>query len=253
MKKILIVDDEPRITRILDLQLRDSGYDTIVTHTGEDAVKIALAQDIALVLMDVMMPGMDGREAMQLIKEQKPALPVLLLTARDDIKDIVSGLNQGADEYVTKPFVYEELEARIKARIRAAERYDATALGPNPVLQTNSGLQSNAASEMNDGRLQIGEILIDTNTFQMFVQNNECTLSKTEFSLLYFLMINRDRVLSRDQLLKHVWGYTYSGSNVVDVYINYLREKISRHSDKKYIETVRGRGYLFNSSPSEKK
>lgn len=232
MKTILIVDDEQKITRILDLQLKHSGYHTLVADNGEDAVALALGHDVDLILMDIMMPVMNGIEAMKRIKIQKPKVPVILLTAKDDTDDIVEGLDSGADEYVTKPFVFEELNARIRARLRSMQ----------------STPEDGAKSEESDSDspiIEYREIKMDPLRFECYVGGKPTNLSKTEFDLLFYLLRNRGKVISREELLKNVWGYHYGGSNIVDVYINYIREKISRNMKTKIIETVRGRGYII--------
>lgn len=232
MKTILIVDDEQKITRILDLQLKHSGYHTLVAENGEEAVGLALGHDVDLILMDIMMPVMNGIEAMKQIKIQKPKIPVILLTAKDDTDDIVEGLDSGADEYVTKPFVFEELNARIRARLRNAQ------------IISEEGAKSMDADSDNP-IIEYKDIKIDPVRFECYVNGNLTSLSKTEFDLLLYLLKNKGKVVSREELLKNVWGYHYGGSNIVDVYINYLREKISRNMKTKIIETVRGRGYII--------
>ncbi|MDO4753494.1 MAG: response regulator transcription factor [Bacillota bacterium] len=226
METILIVDDEHKITRILDLQLKHSGYNTLVANDARLAVKIALEQEVDLVLMDIMMPFMNGIEAMNLIKEKKPNLPIILLTAKDDTEDIVEGLDRGADEYVTKPFVFEELSARIRTRLRQSVQ------------------MKHVEAEQETTVIEYREIAVDTVKFEVSVSGQPISLSKTEFDLLLYLIKHKGKVISREELLQNVWGYSYGGSNIVDVYINYLREKISRHTDSKIIETVRGRGYM---------
>lgn len=220
----MIVDDEPRITRILDLQLKRAGYRTITAHDGKSAAQIALEQPVSIVLMDIMMPEMDGIEAMKIIKASKPGMPILLLTAKDDTEDIVEGLDEGADEYVTKPFVFEELHARIRARLRGAS----------------------ASSAGQSVRIQYKSIVMDTSTFETTINGKAAALSKTEFDLLSYFLQHTGKVISREELLENVWGYSFGGSNIVDVYINYLRDKIAQHTEEKIIETVRGRGYIVH-------
>lgn len=230
MKTILIVDDEQKITRILDIQLKHEGYHTLIANNGREAAEMALDHDVDLVLMDIMMPVMSGMEAMSLIKKKKPWLPIILLTAKDDTGDIIEGLDSGADEYVTKPFVFEELSARIRARLRNSANV------PRNTTDDNSGKES---------AVEYKEIKIDLERFEVYISGHLTNLSKTEFDLLLYMIQNRGKVISREELLENVWGYNYGGSNVVDVYINYLREKISRHIKYKIIETVRGRGYII--------
>lgn len=229
MNTILIVDDDTRIVRILELQLNKAGYRTLTADNGRTAVTLAQSHDIDLVLLDVMMPIMNGIDAMREIKKSKKQLPIILLTAKDDTDDIVFGLDSGADEYVTKPFVFEELHARIRARLRAAEL---------------SGNES-GGNEPGSSDISYKMIRICPEKFEVLIDENAASLSKTEFDLLLYLVRNIGRVVSREELLENVWGYSYGGSNIVDVYINYLREKIARHTSEKIIETVRGRGYII--------
>lgn len=224
MKKILIADDEAKIIRILALQLAAEGYEVLTAENGTEAVKLALKEDIALAVLDIMMPEMNGIDAMKEIKSQKGELPVILLTARDDTEDIVTGLDEGADEYITKPFVFEELAARLRARLRSSNKSESAAKA--------AGVVSHSCISLN------------TDNYEATINGEAAALSKTEFDLLAYLLQNSGKVVSRDELLQNVWGYSYGGSNIVDVYVNYLREKIAKHTDQKIIETVRGRGYI---------
>lgn len=223
MNKILIAEDEKKIARIIDLQLKYAGYETQIVSNGLEAVDAVKQHEFDLILMDLMMPKMDGLEACRAIKSIDDTIKVIMLTAKDDINDVITGLDSGADDYVTKPFVFDELLARIRANIR----------------------KTHAAVEPTSDLLIFEDIEINLSTFEVKRQGKLVELSKTEFDLLKHLIINKNIVLTREQILNKVWGYDYYGSlNIVDVYIKYLRDKIDRDFDRKVIQTVRGRGYV---------
>lgn len=225
MEKILIAEDESKICRIIDLQLKHVGYETKTVSNGKDAVEAMATTEYDLVLMDIMMPIMDGVTACKLIKTQYPQTKVIMLTAKDDITDVITGLDSGADDYVTKPFIFEELLARIRANIRKST--------------------PSAQPVQKDNIIAFLDLEINTTTFEVFRENLPITLSKTEFDLLYYMVLNKEIVLTREQILNHVWGYDYFGGlNIVDVYIKYLRDKVDRPFERKIIQTVRGRGYV---------
>lgn len=222
MEKILIAEDESKIRRIIELQLKHIGYETVAVTNGKEALDALETASYDLVLMDIMMPIMDGITACKVIKTQYPNTKVIMLTAKDDINDVIVGLDSGADDYVTKPFIFEELLARIRANIRKT----AT------VVNT-------------DNIISFLDLEINTTTFEVFRETLPITLSKTEFDLLYYMVLNKEIVLTREQILNHVWGYDYFGGlNIVDVYIKYLRDKVDRPFERKIIQTVRGRGYV---------
>jgi DNA-binding response OmpR family regulator len=222
MEKILIVEDEVKISRIIDLQLRYAGYETDLAFDGSDAIDKAGLNRYDLILMDVMMPKTDGITACNAIKKLFPDIKIIMLTAKDDIQDVINGLDSGADDYVTKPFVFEELLARIRANIR----------------------KKSIAAPSTD-LLIFEDILINSITYEVTRAGQKIELSKTEFDLLKHLLINKGIVLTREQILNKVWGYDYYGSlNIVDVYIKYLRDKIDREHERKLIQTIRGRGYV---------
>ncbi|MDO4799634.1 MAG: response regulator transcription factor [Bacillota bacterium] len=221
MDKILIVDDEVKILRILELQLNHEGYETDTARNGMEAVQKVTHGGYDLILMDVMMPVMDGMEACRAIKASHPETKIIMLTARDDTKDIIAGLDSGADDYVAKPFVFEELLARIRANIRKSEQ------GPENKILT------------------FEDLTINHRTFEVTRAGQPIELSKTEYNLLSYLVANKEIVLSREQILERVWGYAYYGNpNVVDVFIKYVRDKVDKGFERKLIQTVRGRGYV---------
>ncbi len=218
MSRILIVEDELRIVSFLEKGLRSHGFTT--THAGNAAAAIAIALDgtFDLVILDLGLPDRDGMAVLEALRGQGFAKPVILLTARDDLQDKVAGLEAGADDYVTKPFRFEELLARIRARLRSAQT--------RPALVKTT--------------LAVGPVVLDLITRQVQVGGQGVDLSAREFILAETFMRHAGQVLSREQLLDLVWGYSYApGSNVVDVYVGYLRKKLGSDC----IETVRGIGY----------
>jgi DNA-binding response OmpR family regulator len=215
VNRILIVEDETRISSFLEKGLGAAGYATTVVGDGEDAVLLADDTDFDLLILDLGLPGLDGQEVLRRIRAAGQRMPVIILTARRSVEQTVAGLEGGADDYVTKPFRFEELLARVRARLRAPGRVDATVLDVAPVS-------------------------LDLRTRRATVDGDEIELSAREFLLAETLMRHRGAVLSREQILSHVWGLDFDpGSNVVDVYVGYLRRKLGRD----VIETVRGVGY----------
>lgn len=221
MERILIVEDDKKISRIIELQLNHSGFQTLKAFNGHEAINILNSNtEIHLILLDIMLPILNGYEVLAFIRKQIPDLPVVFLTAKDATDDVVKGLNLGADDYITKPFVFDELLARIKANLRKQTTHS-----------TNT--------------LSFDALQIDLDTFSVVRNGQSIELSKTEFDLLHCLVLNHGLVQSREQILNQVWGYDYFGNdNIVDVYIKYLRDKVDKPFDKKLIQTIRGRGYV---------
>lgn len=222
MQKILIVEDEERIARFVELELRHEGYD--VEKTGDGRTGLALAEQggYDLILLDIMLPGINGIEILRRIRKDSD-VPVIMLTARDAVMDKVSGLDMGADDYITKPFAIEELLARIRVTLRKRS--------PN---------------EAKLDVISCRGITLDSNRFKVTYNGVAVELTAKEFSLLQALMQNKNIVMSRDTLLEKVWGYDYIGeTNVVDVYVRYLRQKIDERFNVKIITTVRGVGYVI--------
>ncbi|MGD1855729.1 MAG: response regulator transcription factor [Leptolyngbyaceae cyanobacterium] len=218
MKRILIAEDEVRVAAFLDKGLQANGYLTEIATTGPEAVAYALDEDYELIVLDLGLPGQDGLSVLEDLRGQGCQIPVVILTARDDIKDKLTGFELGADDYVTKPFRFEELLARIRARLRT----------------------STPANSEQDWKLSHHNVVLNLRTRLVYVGEKAIELSAREFTLAETFMNHPGQVLSREQLLDRVWGYDYSpGSNVVDVYVGYLRKKLG--SD--LIETVRGMGY----------
>ncbi len=216
MTRILIAEDEERIVSFLEKGLRSSGYVTTAVFTGPDALTYARDGDFDLLILDLGLPGMDGQEVLRSLRSRGERLPVIVLTARDGVTDTVSALEGGADDYLSKPFRFEELLARIRVRLRDDE----------PTAETTV--------------LSVGPVTLDLRTRRAANGERTVELTSREFALLETFMRHPDQVLTREQLLSHVWGYDFDpGSNVVDVYIRYLRRKLGAS----VIETVRGMGY----------
>lgn len=223
--RILLVEDEVKLARFVELELRHEGYEVEKAYDGRTGLEMAQQGDYALILLDVMLPGLSGLEALRRLRREKQT-PVILVTARDAVMDKVTGLDMGADDYITKPFEIEEL----LARIRVATRRCSAAV----------------TSNMEEPPLRVGGLCLDSARHTVSLDGEGITLTNREFALLRVLMENRDIVLSREKLLEKVWGYDYAGeTNVVDVYIRYLRAKIDDRSAVKYLHTVRGVGYVL--------
>lgn len=227
MFQILIAEDEPRIVSFLEKGLRANGFQTSTTADPIEAVNLVLTSAFDLLLLDLGLPTKDGLDVLEELRGQGVKVPIIILTARDDIRDKVRGLEQGADDYITKPFHFEELLARIRLRLKSQE--------------TNQGNQnSNRVSTI----LKAGQLVMDLRTRMVKLHQQEIELPAKEFSLLEVFVRHPGQVMTREQLLDQVWGYDYDpGSNVVDVYVGQLRKKLPR----KLIETVRGVGYRLRA------
>jgi len=217
MNRILIAEDEPRLASFLEKGLRSNGFVTTTVGDGAKAVIIADDDHFDLLVLDLGLPVKDGLTVLQELRAAGRRMPVIILSARDDVRDKVSGLEYGADDYVTKPFRFEELLARVRVRLRADGVAEPTVL-------------------------RAGDLTLDLRTRRASVGERSVELSAREFTMLEVFMRHSGQVLSREQLLSHVWGYDYDpGSNVVDVYVGYLRKKLGRDR----FQTVRGMGYLI--------
>lgn len=228
-KIILTIDDEEHIQDLLEYNLEKSGYDVLRAETGEKGLAILKTMQVDLVLLDYMLPGMDGIEVLKAIRSnpEMAPLPVIMLTAKGDEIDKVLGLEMGADDYISKPFGIRELLARVKALLR------------------RSSLEK--IESQPEEKLLIGELMINNTAREVTVGGEAVTLSLKEFELLYLLASHRNRVFTREQLLELIWGYEYSGeTRTVDVHVRNLRKKIEKDPDQpQYIQTVRGMGYKF--------
>lgn len=217
-KQILIVEDETKISRFLQLELEHENYATTISGDGREALQLALDYDFDLIILDIMLPSLNGIEVLRRLRQSKQT-PVIILTARDQVVDKVTGLDIGADDYMTKPFAIEELLARIRRHIKTTVAADT---------------------------IVCGKLAINTEARVATYDGHPIDLTKKEFDLLEYLMQNRNIVVSREKLLNAVWGFDFYGStNVVDVYIRYLRSKIDDVYGEEVIQTVRGSGYVI--------
>ncbi|ASS95915.1 response regulator transcription factor [Peribacillus simplex] len=237
-KKILVVDDEQSIVTLLQYNLEQSGYSVITASDGEQGLEAAVDIRPDLVVLDLMLPKMDGLEVCKQLRQQKINIPILMLTAKDDEFDKVLGLELGADDYLTKPFSPREVVARIKAILRRSQ------------LQANG---SESSQDQEDGLLKLGELKVFPERYEAFFDEQQLELTPKEFELLLYLAKNKGRVLTRDQLLSAVWNYDFAGdSRIVDVHISHLREKIEKDTKKPlYIKTIRGLGYKLEEPKKE--
>ena len=228
-EQILIIEDEESIARVLQLELEFEGYETGVAHTGTDGLITYREKKWDLVLLDLMLPGLNGLDVLRRIRATESETPVILLTAKNDVADKVAGLDLGANDYITKPFEIDELLARIRAALRFANKADT-----DPYLHSYSGLS------------------MHEQTREVKRNGYDIELTPREYDLLLHLLKHPNQVLTREQLLDAVWGYDYYGdTNVVDVYIRYVRKKIEIENEPPLIHTVRGVGYVLKESANE--
>ena len=218
---ILIADDDRDILSIIETILQEDGYQTLTASDGEQAVMLVQTHAVQLLILDIMMPKKDGLSVLREIRQKNKHVPVLLLTAKDSVEDRVRGLDAGANDYLVKPFAFEELLARIRVLLRRPEKSE-------------------------DSCYREGGLEVHVDTHQVFRDGKEIQLSGKEFALLRYMIQNKGIVLSREKLEQHLWNYDYAGgSNVIDVYIRYLRKKIDESFKEKLIHTVRGAGYVL--------
>ncbi|CXX51815.1 Putative response regulator ArlR [Staphylococcus aureus] len=218
MTQILIVEDEQNLARFLELELTHENYNVDTEYDGQDGLDKALSHYYDLIILDLMLPSINGLEICRKIRQQQ-STPIIIITVKSDTYDKVAGLDYGADDYIVKPFDIEELLARIRAILRRQPQKDI---------------------------IDVNGITIDKNAFKVTVNGAEIELTKTEYDLLYLLAENKNHVMQREQILNHVWGYNSEvETNVVDVYIRYLRNKLKPYDRDKMIETVRGVGYVI--------
>lgn len=222
--KILVIDDDEKITSLLRRSLVFEGYEVLIAHNGAVGLKETLSHDPDMLIVDIMMPQIDGLEVVRRIRESGLTTPVLFLTAKDEVEDRVRGLDVGADDYLIKPFALEELLARVRALLR--RKVDS----PAPV----------------GNRIQFEELVLDLDSHEALRNDRRIELTAKEFDLLHLFMQNPRRVLTRDTIMDKIWGFDYSGeSNVLEVYIAMLRQKTEEGGQKRYIQTVRGTGYVL--------
>lgn len=224
-EKILVIEDEVKIARFLELELNYEGYKVEKCYDGREGLSKAIKDNFDLIILDIMLPSMNGMEVLRRIR-QTSDLPIIILTAKDEVMDKVMGLDTGANDYVTKPFAIEELLARIRAALKRN--------GGRKIIQENI--------------LNTDKLIINLDKYSVQYDGELVELTKREFDLLKYLLENKNIVLSREKLVEVVWGYDYLGdTNVVDVYIRYLRGKIDEKYGVKLIHTVRGVGYVLKN------
>ncbi|MGG6294345.1 response regulator transcription factor [Leptolyngbya sp. AN02str] len=220
---ILLIEDETKLARFIELELTAEGYHTSVAHDGLTGLSLARSSMPDLLVLDWMLPGMTGVDLCRRLRATGIKVPVILLTARDDVSDRVSGLDAGADDYVVKPFSIEELLARVRAHLRRNQ-------------------------EANLDMLEYEDLSLNRNTRQVFRNGRPIELTAKEFDLLEYLLSHPRQVITRDQILEKVWGYDFMGdSNIIEVYIRYLRLKLEANQEKRLIHTIRSVGYVLRS------
>jgi len=219
--RILVVEDEKKVSSFIKRGLEEERYEVDTAGDGDEGLKMALGKLYDLIVLDWMLPKKDGLSVVKELREKKTMTPVLMLTAKDSLEDIIAGLDSGSDDYLTKPFAFAELLARVRALLRR--------------------------SEMDKGaELRYGDLRLDPVSHKVWRKDKEIDLTAKEYGLLEYFMRNANQVLTRTMIADHVWDYTFDTfTNIIDVYVNYLRKKIDRDADKKFIHTVRGVGYIF--------
>jgi heavy metal response regulator len=223
--RILVVEDEKKVASFLKKGLEEENYAVDVAHDGEEGLALAQINEYDLVILDIMLPKLDGMEVLRQIRSDGSGVPILILTAKDSVEDIVGGLDSGSDDYLTKPFSFAELVARVRAllRRRMMEKTDL---------------------------LEVDDLTLSLSTHRVKRGGREIELTAKEYGLLEYFMRNPNRILTRTLIAEHVWDYHFdSSTNVIDVYVNYLRKKIDQGFEKKLIHTVRGSGYIMKDEP----
>ena len=222
MKKILIIEDESSISDFVKLELEYEGYQVSIKEDGREGLKEALENDYDLIILDIMLPSMNGFEICRRLKREKNT-PIIMLSAKDSVTDKVNGLQIGADDYIPKPFAIEELLARINAIFRRVDSLD------NYIVKFK-------------------DLVINRNSRTVLKNDKEINLTNKEYELLMILIDNKDKVVTRDELLEKIWGYEYEPeTNVTDVYVRYLRSKLNNENKEEYIQTIRSVGYIMRS------
>lgn len=223
--QVLMVEDDPRLSDVLRRGLTEEGYGVMSCTNGDEVLVQAELTPFDAIVLDIMLPGMNGLEVCRELRAHGVTTPILLLTARDTVDDVVAGLEAGADDYVTKPFAFRELRARLQS-----------------VMRRSAGTPSS--------QMQAGDVVLDISAREVKRGGERIQLTNREYQVLEYLMHNRGRVLTRSMIEEHVWGYEYGGlSNTVDVHIKRLRRKLDRDDESSLIETIRGAGYRLVSAP----
>lgn len=237
LTKILVVDDESSIVTLLQFNIEKAGFDVVTAEDGRTGYELALTEKPDLIVLDLMLPEMDGIEVCKQLRQDKVETPILMLTAKDDELDKIIGLELGADDYLTKPFSPREVVARIKA-----------------ILRRSAGKSAEVEQEVapKEKALHVGDLKILTESYEVYLQDELLDLTPKEFELLLYLANHRGKVFSRDQLLDAVWNYDYIGeTRIVDVHVSHLRDKIEADTKKpQYIKTIRGFGYKMENVKS---
>ncbi|RLQ89978.1 response regulator transcription factor [Falsibacillus albus] len=230
-ERILVVEDENQIARILKIELEYEGYEAVIANDGKSGLQKALEEKFDLILLDVMLPELNGLEVLRKIRKEKNALPIILLTARNMTMDKVAGLDLGANDYITKPFEMEELLARVRSSLRQAS-------------------VSSHSEESEEERLTIKDLVVNLQTREVERGGTPISLTPKEFDFLVYLLSNKNRIVTRENIIYHVWGYEYEGeTNVIDVYIRHLRKKLEEDfPGSQIIHTVRGVGYIVKEA-----
>ncbi|MFD2682076.1 response regulator transcription factor [Bacillus seohaeanensis] len=224
MKRVLVIEDEKNLSRFIELELKYEGYEIGVAYNGRDGLKMALEEEWDVILLDLMLPGLNGLEVCRRVRQSKN-IPVLMITARDSVMDRVSGLDSGADDYIVKPFAIEELLARLRAVFRRT---------------------ANEEERASITTYKFRDVVVEKESRRVLKNGEEIELTKKEYDLLTTFLDNMNIVLTREVLLNKVWGYeTEVETNVVDVYVRYLRNKIDSPEEDSYIQTIRGTGYVM--------
>jgi DNA-binding response OmpR family regulator len=224
--KLLLVEDEPNVAGLINKGLTEQGHDVTVAPDGLLGLELASNHEFDVLIIDIMLPGINGMELCRQLRSKKKLTPILFLTALGTTENIVAGLNAGGDDYLVKPFKFLELEARIKSLYRRKQQ----------------------PTDVDDDTITLGNIAVSLKRKIVMHGTEQVTLTATEFRLLEYLLKNKNRVVSRVEILEHVWGIDFNlGTNVVDVYVNYLRKKIEKNADTKIIQTVVGMGYMLKT------
>jgi DNA-binding response OmpR family regulator len=233
MQSILIIEDDKLIVRILETELIEEGYRVEVAFDGRNGLEKALQHSWDLILLDIILPELNGMEVLRRVKKSTPTIPVIVITGRSETTDIVSGLDQGAYDYITKPFELEELLARIRACLRQQKMIPHVKAGGNVTLSING-------------------LTVNTKTREVQRDDQQTELTIKEYDLLVFLMEHEPNVVSREEIIQQVWGYDFVGdTNIVDVYIRYLRKKVDYGFGVQLIQTIRGVGYCIREGSNE--
>jgi len=233
MAKILLVEDETSVASFINRGLTEEGYEVSLAFTGDEGLHMATSFEFDLLILDIMLPGINGLELCKTIRRKNNKTPILFLTALGTTENVVNGLDTGADDYLVKPFKFIELLARIRSLLRRTENIQPT-------------------EEIHDGMLRFADLVLDDYSKTVKRNGQPISLTATEYRLLMVLMKNARRVLSRMDILEHVWDVNFEmGTNVVDVYVNYLRKKIDKNFDTKLIHTVIGMGYVLKEGDED--